>query len=114
MFVGLILTLTKYTQPYQERRSPTSNTPENKMKESLEVVVQIFSELLTKGQSHTELVLESFVKMNIKSNHDLHLALNDTRNSPQLVEIFMKKFKKESGGLHLLHREGSFFRYASM
>ena len=35
-------------------------------------------------------------------------------NSPQLVEAFMKQFKKVSGGLHLSHKEGSFFRCASM
>lgn len=52
--------------------------------------------------------------MNIKSNYDLHIALSNKRNSPQLAELFIKQFKKVSGGLHLLHKEGSFLRYASM
>ena len=52
--------------------------------------------------------------MNIKSNHDLNTALNNTRNSPQLVETFMERFKEVSGGLQLSHKEGSFFRCASM
>ena len=69
---------------------------------------------MNKGQSHTELVLESFVKIHIKSNHDLNIALNNTRNSPQLAEKFMEYFKEMSGGLQLSHKEGSFFRCASM
>ena len=31
--------------------------------------------------------MESFVKINIKSNHDLYTTLNNTRNNPQLVEV---------------------------
>ena len=83
----------------EKKRRPTSNAPDNESKKSLEVAVQRVSELLTKGQSHVELVLKLFVKMNIRSNHDLHIALNNTRNSPQLVETFMKYFKEMSGGL---------------
>ena len=52
--------------------------------------------------------------MNIKSNHDLYIALNNTMNSPQLAIIFMERFKEISGGLQLSHKEGSFFRCASM
>ena len=72
---------------------------DNESKESLEVVARSVSELLTKEQSHTELVLESFVKMNVKSNHDLYIVLNNTRNSPQLAGTSMKRFKEVSGGL---------------
>ena len=67
------------------------NASDNKSKESLEVVTQRVGELLTNGQSHTKLVFESFVKMNIKSNYDLHIAINNTRNSPQLAEAFIMK-----------------------
>ena len=98
----------------ERKRRPISNAPDNENKESLEVVVQRVSELLTKEESYTELVLESFVKMDIKSNHDLNIALNNTRDSPQLAEAFMERFKEVSGGLQLSHKEGSFFKCASM
>ena len=52
--------------------------------------------------------------MNIKSNYDLYIALNNTRDSQQRVESFVKWFKEENGGLHLPHKKGSFFRCASM
>ena len=52
--------------------------------------------------------------MDIKSNHDLNFALNNTRNSPQLTEAFVERFKDVSGGLKLSHKEGSFFRCDSM
>ena len=52
--------------------------------------------------------------MNTKSNHDLYIALNNTRNSPQLVETFMENFKEMNGGLQLSHKEGSLFRCTSM
>ena len=65
----------------EKKKRPTSNAPDNESKESLEVVVQRGCELLIKGQSHTELVLESFVKMNINSNHDLYTTLNNTRTT---------------------------------
>ena len=52
--------------------------------------------------------------MNFRSNHDLYIALNNTRDGPQLAEAFMERFKEVSGALHLSHKEGSFFRYASM
>ena len=70
--------------------------------------------LLTEEESHTELVLENFVKMGIKSNHDLNVTLNNTRDSPQVVEAFTEHFKEVSGGLQLSHKEGSFFRCDSM
>ena len=65
------------------KRRLTLNVLTNESKESLEVVVQRVGELLDKEQSHTELVLEIFVKMNIKSNHDLYITLNNKRDSPQ-------------------------------
>ena len=52
--------------------------------------------------------------MVIKSNHDLNVALNKTRGSPQLVEAFVERFKVVSEGLQLSHKEESFFRCASM
>ena len=77
----------------EQKRRPTSNAPDNESKESLGVDVQRVSELLTKEESYTELVLESFIKMDIKSNHDLNVALNKTRDSPQLAETFIERFK---------------------
>ena len=49
----------------EKKRRPTSNALDSESKESLEVVLRRVSELLTKGQSCVELVLESFVKMNM-------------------------------------------------
>ena len=95
-------------------RRLTANALDDESKESLEVVVRRVSELLTKGESHTKSVLDGFVKMNIKSNHDLNVALNNTRDSPQLAETFMELFKEVKGGLQFSHKEGSFFRCASM
>ena len=74
----------------EKKRRPITNAPDDKNKENLKVVVQRVSELSTNEQSYTELVLESFIKMNIKSNYDLHSALNNTRNSPELAKAFMK------------------------
>ena len=74
-----------------KKRRPTSNAPNNESKESLEVVVRRISKLLNKenefgvrsgNQTYTDLVLDTFVKMDIKSNHDLNVALNKTRDSP--------------------------------
>ena len=98
----------------RDEKRPTSNAPNNESKESLKVAVQRVSKLLDKEQSHTELVLKIFVKMNIKSNHDLYITLNNTRDSPQQAGSFVKRFKEASGGLHLQHKEGSFFRCLSM
>ena len=61
------------------------------------------------GESHTELV-----NINMKSNRDLNVALNNTRDSPQLAETFMERCKEVSGGLQLSRKEGSFFRCASV
>ena len=52
--------------------------------------------------------------MEIGSNHDLNVALYDTRNNPQLARAFQKRFKEVSGGLELSHQESSFYRSASM
>ena len=115
IFVGTILTpRVRHTVLREKKRRPTSNALDNESKESLEVVVQRVSELLTKGQSDTELVLESFVKMNIKNNYDLNVALKKTRDSPQLAATFTERFKEVSGDLQLSHKEGSFFRCTSM
>ena len=65
------------------KRRPISNSLDNESKESLKVVVQRVSKLLNKEQSHIELVLESFIKMNIQSNHDLYITINNTTDSPQ-------------------------------
>ena len=51
------------------------------------------------NRTYTDLVLGTFVKMDIKSNHDLNAALNKIRDSPQLVEAFVERFKDVSGGL---------------
>ena len=71
----------------EKKRKPISNALDDKSKESLEIIVQRVSDLLINRQLHTELVLESVIKINTKSNHDLHITLNNTRNSPQLVEF---------------------------
>ena len=52
--------------------------------------------------------------MDIGSNHDLHVALHNTRNNPQLARAFQKRFKEVSGGFELSHKESSFYRSASM
>ena len=58
--------------------------------------------------------MDTLVKMDIKSNHDLNVALQETRDNPQLAKAFVERFKDVSGGLRLSHKEGSFFRCASM
>ena len=57
-----------------ERRS-TSTAPDNKSKEILEVVIQRVCELLTLSPSHVKFVLSNLIKYNIKSNHDLYIAI---------------------------------------
>ena len=69
-----------------------SNALNNESKESIEVAVWRVNELLDKeaefqvqsgNQTYTDLVLDTFAKMDINSNHDLNIALNETRDSPQ-------------------------------
>ena len=83
-------------------------------KESTEVAVQRVSEMLDKeakfwfqsgNRTYTDLVFDTFAKMDINSNHDLNIALNETRDSPQLARAFVERFKDVSGGLKLLHKE---------
>ena len=80
-------------------RRPTSNAPSNKCKESLGVVVRRISELTKKendfgarsgNRTYTDLAIDTFIKMDIGSNHDLNVALYDTRNNPQLAQAFQK------------------------
>ena len=66
------------------------------------------------NQTYTDLVLDTFAKMDINSNHDLNVALNETKDSPQLAKAFVEPFKHVSGGLKLSHKEGSFFRCAAI
>ena len=100
------------------KRRPTSNASNNESKESLEVVVCRDSELFNKedefqvrsgNRTYADLVMDTFVKMDIKSSHDLNVALNETRDSPQLAEAFIERFKDVSGSLRLPHKEGFFF-----
>ena len=64
------------------KRRPTSNTPNNKCRKHLKVVVKGASKLFDNNQSHTELVIEILIKMNIKQYNDLYIALNNTKDSP--------------------------------
>ena len=59
-----------------ERRS-TSTAPNNKSKQSLEVVIRRVCELLTLSQSHFRFVLHNLIRNNIKSNHDLYIAIHE-------------------------------------
>ena len=96
------------------KRRPTSNALNIKSKESLNIVVKRVSKLLDNNQSHTELVMESLNKMIINSNNDLYIALNNTKDSPQREESFLKQFKDVSEGCNLSHKIGSFLKCVPM
>ena len=54
------------------------------------------------------------MKMNIKSCDDLQLALDNTRNDPKVVKLFVKRFKEASVCKSFTHREASYLRCAAM
>ena len=83
-------------------RRSTSNAPDNKSKESLEVVIQRVCELLTLSLSHFEFVLGNLIRSNIKSNHDLYIAIHmvSNVNNLHLLLDFMILIKDKDISLH--------------
>ena len=66
------------------------------------------------NRTYANLVINAFIKMGIGSNHDVNVALYDTRNNPQLARAFQKRFKEASGSLKLSHQGSSFYKSTSM
>ena len=46
------------------------------------------------NRTYTDLVIHAFIKMDIGSNHDVNVALYDTRNSPQLAQEYQDSRKQ--------------------
>ena len=101
-----------------ERRS-TSTAPNNKSKESLEVVIRRVCELLTLSLSHFEFVLGNLIRSNIKSNHDLYIAIQKASNmyNSNLSLEFMALIKDNDASPHALgsniHKEVLFLKQSS-
>ena len=75
----------------EKSRRPTSNAPNHQSKESLGVLVRRICEIKkmeanfgtrSGNQTYTNLAINAFIKIGIGSNHDVNVALYDTRNSP--------------------------------
>ena len=94
----------------EHKRRLTSSAPDNESKESLEVVVQRVSKFLLLLLSHVELVLRNLIKMKIKSNHDLCIALHNVSNTPHLLLAVMCLIKDKCLSLY---KEGLFLKCAS-
>ena len=86
----------------EHRSQPTSTAPDNKSKESLEVVIQRVRELLILSPLHVELVLSNLIKKNVKSNHDLYIAVHEASNvnNSRLSLDFMSLIKDRGVSLH--------------
>ena len=101
-----------------ERRS-TSPAHDNNSKESLEEVIQRVCKLLTLSPSHVKFVLGNLVKKNIKSNHDLYIAIQkaSNMNNSNLSLDFMVLIKDNDASPHALgsniHKEGLFLKASS-
>ena len=96
------------------KRRPTSTAPSNISPGSLKVTMKRVSELMNNNKAYTTMVLKTYSKMGITSNNDLYVALNKTRDSPELAAVFVKQFKEARVGFNLCHKQGSFYRYTSM
>ena len=103
----------------EHERRPTSTAPDNKSKESLEVVIQRVCELLTLSISHFKFVLGNLIKSNIKSNHDLYIAIQkaSNMNNSNLSLDFMVLIKDNGTSRYALgsniHKEGLFLKASS-
>ena len=99
----------------EHERRLTSTAPDNKSKESLEVVIRRVCELLALSPSHVKFVLSNLIKKNIKSNHDLYIAIHEASNmnNSHLSLDFMILIKDKDVSLHKLgsniHKEWLFF-----
>ena len=103
----------------EHERRPASTAPDNKSKESLEVVIRRVCKLLTLSLSHFEFVLGNLIKSNIKSNHDLYIAIQkaSNMNNSNLSLDFMVLIKDNDTSSHALgsniHKEGLFLKASS-
>ena len=95
-------------------RRPTSNAPDHKSRESLGVLVRRISELLKSednfgvrsgNRTYVDLVIDTFIKLGIDSNHDVNVALFDTRNTLNLIKTSMKDSRKQVEVLSSLTRK---------
>ena len=96
------------------KRRPTSNATSNLSPEIFIVIVKRVSELLNNNQAYITMILDTYGKIGIKSNHDLYVALHKTRDSKELTKAFNKRFEEANGGFILCHKQGSFYRCALM
>ena len=83
------------------------------------MVIQRVCELLALSQLHVKFVLSNLIKKNIKSNHDLYIAVHEASNvnNSHLSLDFMSLIKDRGVSLHkegsFLHKEGLFLKGAS-
>ena len=99
-------------------RRQTSNAPNNRSGESLVVSAKRASELMQNVgdiRPFARILLRTYQRMNIMSNHDLFLTLRATRVNEDLEELFVRRFSAASKMSH--HLSGlrvCFFRNTAM
>ena len=104
-----------YQNVARERaRRPTSNTPSNLSPNSLQVAVKRVSLLLNKTEDYTQMVVDTFGRIEINSCHVLCVSLVNTQDNRALAPAFKRRFEETSRGLILCHKQLSFFRCSSM
>ena len=99
-------------------RRSTSNAPNNLSAESLIVSAKRASELMQNVgdiRPFAKMLLRTYQRMHIVSNHDLFLTLRPTRDNKDLEESFVRQFSAASKmSYHLSSLEVSFFRNTVM
>jgi len=94
-----------------ERRS-TSTAPNIKSKQSLEVVIRRVCELLTLSQSHFRFVLHNLIRNNIKSNHDLYIAMHEANYNEFVALIKDNDAPSHAFGTNI-HKEFLFLKQSA-
>ena len=72
------------------------------------------SEFLNNNQAYITMILDTYGRMRIKSNHDFYAALHKTKDSKELAKAFKKRSKEASEGFFMCHKQGSFYRCTLM
>ena len=98
-------------------RRQTSNAPNNLSGENLIVSGKRASEPMQNVgaiRPFARMLLRTYQRMNIVSNHDLFLTLREIRDNEDLEDQFVRQFKAASNNYRLSGLEVCFFRNTAM
>ena len=107
-----------YPERAQEiSRRPTSNAPNNLSEESLVVSTKRASELIQNVgtiRPFARILVRTYKKMGILSNHDLFLTLRATRDNEDLEDQFVNQFNEASDRYGITDLQVCFFKNTAM